>query len=522
MRQRFLPTCLAAFLSTLAFAQPTYRVGTHLIQVDVTVRTDKDVVPGLTRDDFTVQNKRKTQNIAVFSVTNRNGPKHRHPTLIANIASNRINKSREKSKNETETLFDRLNTPDPMDQANARTKVLALLRSLKPADRVAFYSLYDTLTPVQEFLDSPERLAGAAARMDAQGGAGGDSLDLALRDALNPAQSINVVARVQITAAAFRSIARRLSGIPGRKTLLWLTSSVPLTYGTDVSRRSDDQAEVDSLVRILSDANIVLYAIDVRGVGTSFTQPASDKPVEGGLMARAGSRIAVDQEVIQSANSLSGDQGLQLIAEQTGGKAYLNVNDVSIPLREALDFADATYTLGFYVDEKALDGKVHDLSVKIARRPEANGAKVYARKNYLAAAAAPQHAGIHELAADKLDATQIGVMAATAPDPSRPGIHVAQVRVSGADLQFERRGDKWTASFDLGLALEAGGRSTDVSVKTIQLPELTEDQLRQAFVGGLDIDNTIPSPSQAGMLRVVVQDKLSGAAGSVRVPIAPQ
>jgi hypothetical protein len=216
-----------------------------------------------------------------------------------------------------------------------------------------------------------------------------------------------------------------------------------------------------------------------------------------------------------------------MIADETGGKAFINVNDVAVPLREVLDFAESTYTLGFYVDDKALDGKVHDLSVKVAKKPETNGAKVYARKNYLAAtlqspALQQQRANITELSGEQLDSTSIGVMAATAPDPSKPGIHVVQVRVSAGDLQFERHGDKWTASFDLGLALEIGGRSSDVNVKTIKLPEFTDDQLKQAIANGLDINNTVPSPSQPGKLRVVVQDKVSGAAGSVRIPIAPK
>jgi hypothetical protein len=220
---------------------------------------------------------------------------------------------------------------------------------------------------------------------------------------------------------------------------------------------------------------------------------------------------------------------MQTIAEETGGKAFINVNDVSVPLREVLDFAEPTYTLGFYVDDKALDGKVHDLSVKVAKKPETNGAKVYARKSYLAAgvqspAAQQQRASMTELSAEQLDATLIGVMAASAPDPSKPGIHVVQVRVSASDLQFERRGDKWTASFDLGLAIETGGRggSSNVSVKTINLPLLSDDQLKQALTAGLDIDNTVPSPSQPALLRIVVQDKVSGAAGSVRIPIAPK
>jgi len=524
-----LIACLAGFAAaqTPSQVQPTFRVGTRLVQVDVVVRTDKNAIRGLTKDDFTVQDKGKTQNIAVFAVTEKAGAGAKGPILPPNVASNRMNNQGETSQTATVILFDRLNTPEPSDQANARTRILALLRSLKPADKVAFYSLYDNISVVQEFMDSAEPLAQAATRLSAPAGsAAADLLQTALRDALNPTQPLDPTTRVRITAAAFRSIGRRLIGVPGRKNLLWLTSSVPLTYGSGAERRGNDEAEVANLARILSEANIALYAIDPRGAGSSFTQAATrDTPTEGGLMRSAGKGSV--NEASQSANTVSGTQGLQMIADETGGKAFINVNDVSIPLREVLDFAEPTYTLGFYVDDKALDGKAHDLSVKVAKKPETNGAKVYARKSYLAAALQSpalqqQRANITELSGEQLDATSIGVMAATAPDPSKPGIHVVQVRVSASDLQFEHHGDKWTASFDLGLAIETGGRSTDVNVKTIKLPELTDEQLKQALTAGVDVNNTVPSPSQPGKLRVVVQDRVNGAAGSVRIPISPK
>ncbi|MBZ5633397.1 MAG: VWA domain-containing protein [Acidobacteriia bacterium] len=534
MSKWFLLPCLAGLTVAQTVApgasqvQPTFRVGTRLVQLDVVVRTDKNVVRGLTKEDFTVQDKGKTQNIAVFSVTDKNAPPAKLTPLPSNVASNRMNNRGETSQSATVILFDRLNTADPADQATARTRILALLRSLKPSDKVAFYSLYDNITVVQEFMDTAEQLSQAATRLSAQaaGGAAGDPLQTALRDALTPTQPLDPTTRVRITSTAFRSIARRLSGVPGRKNLLWLTSSVPLTYGSGTERRSNDEGEVATFARILSEANIALYAVDVRGAGSSFSDAPRDTQVEGGLMPGAG-KGSVNQVASQSANTLSGTQGMQVIAEETGGKAYINVNDVSIPLREVLDFAETSYTLGFYVDDKALDGKVHDLSVKIAKKPETNGAKVYARKSYLAAsvqsaAQQQQRVTMTELAAEQLDATLIGVMAAALPDPSKPGLHVVQVRVSASDLQFERRGDKWIASFDLGLSIETGGRPGDVNVKTIKLPEFTDDQLKQAMIGGLDINNTVPSPSQPARLRIVVQDKVSGAAGSVRIPIGPK
>ena len=122
-----------------------------------------------------------------------------------------------------------------------------------------------------------------------------------------------------------------------------------------------------------------------------------------------------------------------------------------------------------------------------------------------------------ELVADRLDANRIGVMAAAAPAPNRPGVDAVQVRVDLKDLQFERRADKWFTSFDLALAIESGGEPR-VSVSPNSL-SLSDDQLRQGLAGGVTIDNTVPAPDKAATLRVVIQDKATGEAGSVRIPL---
>ena len=73
--------CLAglALAQTGAPLLPTFRVGTRLVQLDVVVLNGKTPVPGLTKNDFTVQDKGKTQNIAIFGVSDtHNAAKANH------------------------------------------------------------------------------------------------------------------------------------------------------------------------------------------------------------------------------------------------------------------------------------------------------------------------------------------------------------------------------------------------------------------------------------------------------------
>jgi VWFA-related protein len=531
---------LLLFAAVLAAAQqvePVYRTGAELVQVDVVVRNDKGPVKGLTKDDFTIQDKGKLQTIAVFAMNEAGGSTGKATPLPANVASNRINSSGETAKAATVILFDRINILEPSSnstsssnnsnsglaagaQSRAGRQVLAVLASLNPSERVGLYSLFQDLTVVRDFTEDSAPLIEAAKRLTATppkaaGTPAEQALDTKLRDALTPGQTLDRSVRAEITQNAFREIARRMDGVDGRKTLIWVTSNFPLTYGDDANRRDEGEGEVNKVASELSEANIAMYAIDPRGTGTGLStgsNSATDQPKSKGGKSMA----KLDDATTQSAGSLSGPESMELIARETGGKSFINTNDIAAPIREAIDSADVCYTLGFYVDSKALDGKKHDLSVKLSKKADTSGAKLLYRRDYLANARR-QHPELKELISDRLDANRVGVMAAAAPAPNRPGVDAVQVRVDLKDLQFEKRADKWFTSFDLALAIESGGEPK-VSVSPNSL-SLSDDQLRQGLAGGVTIDNTVPAPDKAATLHVVVQDKASGEAGSVRIPL---
>jgi VWFA-related protein len=516
--------------------EPVYRTGTQLVQVDVVVASDKGPVKGLTKDDFTLQDKGKPQTIAVFAMNERGADPAKASQLPANVASNRISSSGESAQTATVILFDRLNIAEVPSttgssnssttgalsgaQARAARQVLDALASLKGTERIGLYSLFQDLKVVSDFTEDTQPLIEAAKRANASPQKTGatpaeQALDARLRDVLATGYPLDRAARAEVTAKAFRAIARRMAGIPGRKSLIWITSSFPLTYGDDPSRQTESQAEVSNIANLLSDANIALYSIDPRGAGTAFSQSSSSSDGTTGGAGKAGKAMrALDNSA--PTTGLSGVESMEQIASQTGGKAFINVNDIAPPIREVIEAAEVSYMLGFYVDDKALDGKKHDLSVKLSKKAETSGAKVSYRKSYLAAAHR-DHPQMNELVADRLNANRIGVMAASAPLPNKPGVDAVQVRVDLKDLQFERRADKWFTSFDLALAIESGGEPK-VSISPNSL-SLSDDQLRQGLVGGVTIDNTVPAPDKAATLRVVVQDKASGEAGSVRIPL---
>jgi hypothetical protein len=59
---------------------------------------------------------------------------------------------------------------------------------------------------------------------------------------------------------------------------------------------------------------------------------------------------------------------MEEIARDTGGRAYLNTNDLEGAIRQAIQDGAVAYSLGFYIDENSLDEKFHELRVRVKQR----------------------------------------------------------------------------------------------------------------------------------------------------------
>jgi hypothetical protein len=68
------------------------------------------------------------------------------------------------------------------------------------------------------------------------------------------------------------------------------------------------------------------------------------------------------------------------VAEQTGGKAFYNTNDLNRAIRDSMDDGSTYYTLGYYPENKDWDGRFRRISVKV-NRP---GIKLHYRQGFYA------------------------------------------------------------------------------------------------------------------------------------------
>ncbi len=506
---------LAGFwIAAIAAAQPaTFHAGTRLVQVEVVVRDAHGPVTGLGKDDFTVFDQGKPQRIDVFRA-GQTGTGTPAAPLTPGVVSNRVNRLGESLPSATVVLFDQLNTRFDL-KAYAGKGVLKLLRSLGPDDRAAIYALGKNLHVLQDFTDDPGKLLAAVTHLDS----GRDLMPANVTDALadfpvDMAGQIDAGGRREsrgsvamtrksiehlselsavvdaadneaTTIEALRRIVQHLSGMPGRRNLIWLKQD-PMVPG--------------AVMGMLLEANIVLYPVLIRTVvygdaGSSF-------------MANTVHRqsTAPDFMAIQHA--------ARNLAAATGGAGFDDAGDLQLALKTAEEDSRSVYTLGYYPSEDVLDGKYHRLSVTVAagRHLEIRYRPGYlATKQDLAIAASPSAYELAELFQNPLDATAIGLTARIEPDP-RPGRYQVQVTVDLHDVRLERASIAHVGKLEVALLLKGGPRASTLEI------HLTDEELAQSLERGYAVTFTGLEASEDA-IRVVVRDPSTGLAGSLRIPV---
>jgi len=55
----------------------------------------------------------------------------------------------------------------------------------------------------------------------------------------------------------------------------------------------------------------------------------------------------------------------QVIAEQTGGRAFFNTNDLGGAIKRAAEDTNLTYVLGYYPENVRWDGRFRDIKVGV-------------------------------------------------------------------------------------------------------------------------------------------------------------
>ena len=249
--------CLARQSSAWPQETNVLRVNTRLVEVDVVVHSKGQAVADLKQDDFTVLDNGKPQKVAAFNIISSRTTPGKSIPLPPGAVSNRLTAEGQEPAGITIVLYDMLNTALE-DQSWARQALVHYVDTLQSGDHFALYSLDKTLSVIQDFTDDPERIRRAARRASPEASTDRTADDLAadllasapdLGDAIANGMQQNAIMSMQdmaqinravITTKALELIAQHLQGLPGRKKLIWISSSFA-AQTTDIRSHNGQQ-----------------------------------------------------------------------------------------------------------------------------------------------------------------------------------------------------------------------------------------------------------------------------------------
>lgn len=508
------------FAASLAFAQqsgitPTFQAGTKLVEVDVVAKSKGVPAKGLTKEDFTLTDNGKRQNIALFSVRSAKTVHQATETpLPPGTYSNHPGHDSDSPGRTTVILLDQLNNPREL-QVYAIARVRKYLQSDHGADRLAIYTLTGRgLLVIQDLTGDPVLLKRAAAILRARDPdpRSKDTTGMTEHEAQGYA-AMQITGPVSAVRDSLTEIARHLAKVPGRKNLVWVTTAFRLY---DIALGLDWRQEMEHAAHALNSASIALYAIDARGLMGVVS--AGLVPI---MSADSPTRLPSSPRAINATMHLSDEQNPlgfdteQMLSSLTGGQMFFNKsNAIEESIATAVEDGDFTYTLGFYPDESTQDSQWHNIKVHVSR-PGAQRIELRYRTSYFAGTEDKMAPMLEQILRDPLDSAQIELRAEVHPDPARPGIVTLKVNIDLHDVAFTHANFFQTGTIDLSFYEEGGHR---VFTKPLKV-EIPDSRFAAVLKTGLDAIAPIAINRGVEALRIVAQDKTTGAAGSVTVPL---
>jgi VWFA-related protein len=532
----------------------TFTSKTIYVQVPVVV-TDKDGKPvrGLKKEDFHLQENGKEQNIASLEAIQSSTAPLARPVVPGNEVRNQTS-SDATPRRLVIIALDMVNTPFE-DQVSARRALINYL-----SDNIEPDSLYELvavenngLRVLHDFTDETAPLiatlksfaskvptaksdSGFVQRAETTEMGPGASLPtgedpnlgtpfvgpVEFRIAMAAFLSSTGMQDFQFreanaassTLSAFQQIAQRASGVPGRKSLVWITGSFPFSIdpgSASVSAGTSFEA-YQHVMQLLEDELISVYPVDARGLVVAEVDATTHTSTRQVLM-NPGLQRDNSNRLLDTLNTM------RAFADMTGGRAYVNTNDTRGAIRDAVQDGSAYYMLSYAVDKSDRRPGWRKISVKVGDY------HVRARHGYF----------LTQTTLDPLTSAKYDIDSALRSPLDYTGLPVRMV-LNPAVVNGEKRkvtfamvvppnvakvdsDDKNHLHVDIAYAVwtaagqDAGHKGTSYNLN------LNPTQLQQININGLGYGDTLELAPGSYKLRLVVRDDLTGQIGSVSAPL---
>ena len=524
---------------------PTFTSSTNLVLIPTLVEKSGSHLGGLAKEDFLVKQDGKPRPIAIFEEVKTDTARAQRSAGEHGTFSN-IDPTSSGYHRLSIIVLDFVNTRLP-DRANARAALLKFLTDVADSGEPMCLLVLTSsgLTVLHDFTDDPKLLASALAKAKETSPSmtyettvdphhpTGDSLAAAITAMIRGHMAMETEMAAQetkaaasITVQALEQIAKAFRGFPGRKSLIWASSGFPFSLSPSTSSvcdpfcpaihgRQDMKSSYDNLWRMMNDAQIAIYSVDLR------------LPTAGSMMSTGGVRPmdmgdpqfdtdAQAHEVMQDTNST-----LRLFAENTGGKAFLGGANLVQSFRQAIEDDSSYYMLGYYASPADTKPGWHDVSVAV----HAKGAHLRYRNSFLLSrdtSTTSAREDVQMALSSPLDYTGVPVSVTWTKRELGKGSGKTKMQfelVMPANFATVDESDQDHMVVDIAVLARTphGDVVADVSQRIdVHLNPGGLDQIRHH---GMTYRNSLQLPSGEFNVRFVVRDALGNRMGSVAAPV---
>ena len=357
----------------------TLTVNSNLVVEAVTVKDKQgNFIHGLTANDFVLNENGVPQTIRYCEHQDLSQsakplppstPKNEDTTIYdrlvrSQIASESIDKDRYKNRRLLAFYFDMTALP-PADQMRSLSAAEQFIRTqMTTADLIAVLRYQGgSVDILQDFTGDRNRLLSILETMvvgEGQGSAASvdDSGTTDTGAAFGQDDSQFNVFNTDRQLSALETAARMLGRVNKKKSLLYFASGLRLNG-------IDNQAQLHATVDTAIKAGVSIWTIDARGlIAEAPLGDATQGSPGGQAMYTGASADAVITGLKESQDTL------YAIASDTGGKAYLDNNDLARGIVQAQQAISDYYLLGYYTTNSERDGKFRRIRIALKQNQE--------------------------------------------------------------------------------------------------------------------------------------------------------
>jgi VWFA-related protein len=501
------------------------RVTSELVLVNVVVR-DKhsNLIRGLKKEDFTVSEDGKRQDISTFDYENVDELTTAGPNQATVTGSTPGGLLRSSSKPELQARDRRLMLlffdfsgmdPEQIERAVDSAKKFVSTKML-PADMIALVSLATNMRVDLDFTDDKSRVLAALSAYTSSQGQGFDAgTEGSAEGSAETAGSFTADDTDYNTFTADRkllalqSIMQTLGKISQKKSIIYFSNGITQS-GTD------NQSALRAASAAAVKANVSIYPLDVRGLQAMPAGGEAQNASLHGQSAYNGNAIFNDLN-----SNASSQETLSTLADDTGGKAFFDSNDFSGVFSQVQKDTSAYYVLGFTSNNALKDGRFRHLKVQVNRQDVKLEYRsgYYAGRDFQHLNRADRETQLNDELDAQLPQTDVAVYAGAAyfrQDDSHYYLGVSLV-IPGSQIPFVQAKDKDNATIDIvGEALAGGKLPVGHLRDTVKLAVDSTQQVRRKNV---QYNTSFVLAPGSYHLKFVVRENQTGRMGSFETDV---